>query len=340
MSTPSSPKATPKRKRDDLIREHKLPNFTSAKFLPNLSFTFESPGSSQPSVQDGSNSPRTQTANKFRNLSLESNEGGGGAPSSSPTDAIASQQPESIDRQKLSPKSAVFGFNGAADAEEEDNIMQSDEDEDVAPRKRQKALSLDDGVTPDTNGESNAEASGPVYIDEHGKLTLDTAVDPSMVRMVKNESSGGLRKSYPSINRLVNSKSRGRRRSGTPPASASRWKSTSTTVEEGPIIVDPIRAALTWHEDEITVYDSEDPNDDGTGLNGIGFRPTPAIAYQRAQSRKKQLSEYKKREESEARAIRNQKRREALGGGSELKRHHSVVRVRFSEAEPETLVTS
>jgi hypothetical protein len=137
----------------------------------------------------------------------------------------------------------------------------------------------------------------------------------------------------------MDSKSRSRKRSGTPPLGISRRKSVEA-VEEAPLVVDPVRAALTWHEDEITVYDSEDKDDDGTGLNGIGFRPTPAIAYQRSQRRKKQLSEYKKREESEARAQRNQRRREALGGGSELGRHHSVVRVRFSDAEPETLITS
>lgn len=335
MSGSSSPKATPKRKRDEFIREHKLPSFATEQLLPHSVFTFEIPGSAQAAtLEDGSNSPRTQTANKFRNLSLDKAESG--APSSSPTDAIASQQSVFDNHPILPTDCVVFGHHGAINDGGVDYTMQLDEDEDVAIRKRHKPLALHD----DGNGETDAETAGPVKLDDNNKSTLDAAVDPNMVRVIESEFSGGrLKKSYPSINRLADSKSRGRRRSATPPASASRRKST-TIAEEEPIIVDPIRAALTWHEDEITVYDSEDPNDDGTGLNGIGFRPTPAIAYQRAQRRKKQLSEYKKREETEARALRNQKRREALGGGSELTRHHSVMRVRFSEAEPETLVTT
>ncbi|GKT99039.1 unnamed protein product [Fusarium langsethiae] len=51
-------------------------------------------------------------------------------------------------------------------------------------------------------------------------------------------------------------------------------------------IVDPVRAALTWHEDEITIYDPEDEDDDGVGINGIGFKPTPALAQARAKKRK------------------------------------------------------
>lgn len=96
-------------------------------------------------------------------------------------------------------------------------------------------------------------------------------------------------------------------------------------------IVDPVRAALTWHEDEITVYDPDDKDDDGTGINGIGFRPTPAIAHARSLKRRQQITEYRKREESEARARRNQRRREGetpsgIGKASPRK-------VRFSDSE-------
>ncbi len=63
----------------------------------------------------------------------------------------------------------------------------------------------------------------------------------------------------------------------------------------------PVRAALTWHEDEITIYDPDDEDDDGTGINGIGFKPTPAIAYARRLKQKQQLAEYKKREAIDAR---------------------------------------
>jgi hypothetical protein len=69
------------------------------------------------------------------------------------------------------------------------------------------------------------------------------------------------------------------------------------------------RASMTWQEDEITIYDPDDSDDDGTGINGIGFKPTAAVAYARGVKRKQQLAEYRKREEREARARRSQRRR-------------------------------
>lgn len=61
----------------------------------------------------------------------------------------------------------------------------------------------------------------------------------------------------------------------------------------------------TNHEADDNVLD---PDDDGTGINGIGFRPTPAEAWARAQRRKKQLSEWRVRENKEARERRSERR--------------------------------
>jgi len=69
----------------------------------------------------------------------------------------------------------------------------------------------------------------------------------------------------------------------------------------------------TWQEHEITGHLMQDPDDDGTGINGIGFRPTPAIAYERSQKRKMQLSAWKVRESSEARERRGERRRKLDG---------------------------
>ncbi|OAA65282.1 hypothetical protein SPI_02069 [Niveomyces insectorum RCEF 264] len=82
----------------------------------------------------------------------------------------------------------------------------------------------------------------------------------------------------------------------------------------GPRIVDALRASLTWQDDEITVYDPTDADDDGTGVNGIGFKPTPAVANARARMRRQQLAAYRRREAREARARRS--RRRQGGGGS------------------------
>ncbi|KAF2851158.1 hypothetical protein T440DRAFT_467901 [Plenodomus tracheiphilus IPT5] len=79
----------------------------------------------------------------------------------------------------------------------------------------------------------------------------------------------------------------------------------------------PPPSALTWKDSEITGHlagPSTDPDDDGTGLNGIGFKPTPALAYARSQKRRQQLSEWKLREVREARAKRSERRRRGIQG--------------------------
>lgn len=67
-----------------------------------------------------------------------------------------------------------------------------------------------------------------------------------------------------------------------------------------------------WQDSEITGHDPKDPEDDLYGINGIGFRPTAAIAHQRSQQRKKQLVEYRNREAREARQKRSERRRTVL----------------------------
>ncbi|KAF2000326.1 hypothetical protein P154DRAFT_522531 [Amniculicola lignicola CBS 123094] len=81
----------------------------------------------------------------------------------------------------------------------------------------------------------------------------------------------------------------------------------------------PPLSALTWKDEEITghlVDPSTDPDDDGTGLNGIGFRPTPAIAYARAQKRRQQLMDWRAREARDARAKRSERRKRGVGAGT------------------------
>ena len=78
----------------------------------------------------------------------------------------------------------------------------------------------------------------------------------------------------------------------------------------------PPPPSLTWQDSEITghlVDPATDPEDDGTGLNGIGFRPTPALAYARAQKRRQQLMDWRAREARDARAKRSERRRRGVG---------------------------
>lgn len=94
----------------------------------------------------------------------------------------------------------------------------------------------------------------------------------------------------------------------------------------------PDQAALTWQDDEITGHELDpDGDDDGEGINGIGFRPTPAIAYARSQRRRQQVSEWKAREAREARQRRFERRRGHEAKDSEWKRAMQERTVRFME---------
>ncbi|KAJ5094445.1 hypothetical protein N7456_010306 [Penicillium angulare] len=77
---------------------------------------------------------------------------------------------------------------------------------------------------------------------------------------------------------------------------------------------------FTWHDDEITGHDPSDPTDDGYGINGVGFKPTAAMAWARSQKRQKQVAEWKTREAREAR----EKRRERRNERDALNRLHAI----------------
>jgi len=101
--------------------------------------------------------------------------------------------------------------------------------------------------------------------------------------------------------------------------------------------ISPDQAFLTWRDDEITGHEL-DPggDDDGEGINGIGFRPTPAMAFMRQQRRRQQVNEWKAREARDARQRRIERRRRK---GSEEEGPVAAVRkvgtgrvVRFADA--------
>ncbi|KAI1103003.1 hypothetical protein F4804DRAFT_246300 [Jackrogersella minutella] len=359
MAESSPLKQTPKRKRGDVINEQRTlnPSPNTAGLSKSL-FSFQAPKlkpadrSRNETLEDGNSSPRSKVAQKFQELALES--GGGvihkdkadgtvvmGTGTGTGSDEASPQL--GVGSPRFSPELPVFDFDGGSSSSTSAEDMQLDDD-DNASRKRIKLPELfDQSDRRDTNEmglNGEAHTTEPDSLQQPAEspgFTLQTAVDPAILR-TKTAGSGRLQKSYPSINRLSESKSRSRKRAGTPPFA--KRKATELSVEEVPVIIDPIRAALTWHEDEITVYDPEDKDDDGTGINGIGFKPTPAIAYARAQKRRQQLADYKKREEGEARAKRNQRRRQQLGSTARLDKQHSMARVRFSDAEPTTVVTT
>ncbi|KAF5010687.1 hypothetical protein FDECE_3147 [Fusarium decemcellulare] len=294
----ASPKitSTPKRKRGEEL------------WLSPIQFSFDldpaSSSSSAANPEDGSNSPRSRVAHKFRGLALES---GGGAASSDDSDARESlrkrQRPDELMRDAPPTVQEVVDLDGKS------------------------VLPTDDLPLDGSREVPRDKAAGE--LDEQRKL----AEAPKPM-------DGGLHRAYPSINRLSESKSRVKKRTGSPPLRMKRpSRRPFDNADEAEMeIVDPVRAALTWHEDEITIYDPEDEDDDGTGINGIGFKPTPALAQARTMKRRQQMAEYRKREESEARARRNQRRRRGGPGITIGPEEKSPSRkVRFMDADAQNI---
>jgi len=98
-----------------------------------------------------------------------------------------------------------------------------------------------------------------------------------------------------------------------------------------PLDGNPEDNPMTWHDSEITGHNPTDPSDDGYGINGVGFRPTPAIAWARSQKRKQQLADYRNREAREARQRRIERRREgsaelSINGADYLSKRSAKVR--------------
>lgn len=70
-------------------------------------------------------------------------------------------------------------------------------------------------------------------------------------------------------------------------------------------------SSLTWRDEEITGHLLNSPDDDGEGINGIGFRPTAAMAHARSQRRRQQVESWRAREAREARQRRLDRRRKS-----------------------------
>ncbi|KAL2072029.1 hypothetical protein VTL71DRAFT_11372 [Oculimacula yallundae] len=117
-----------------------------------------------------------------------------------------------------------------------------------------------------------------------------------------------------------------KKRAGTPPLSS---------LPEGEMSnrQDKEISSLTWHDDEITGHDPTDPDDDGEGINGIGFKPTAAEAYARTQKRRQQMAEYRNREARDARKMRSERRRGSELSKASKEEQETARRVRFLEQE-------
>ncbi|KAK3348971.1 hypothetical protein B0T25DRAFT_232026 [Lasiosphaeria hispida] len=334
-----SPISTPKRKHAQLF------NDDNSNLYNTTQFTFD-PHSP---VKDGSGSPRTNVAHRFRGLAL----GGGGG--------VNDPRPQSPGPNlKPLPFSDVFGslrIDARDDGTRKRMKLPDGElpDADI-PDLHVSVAARHDPTTPAPRSAGHATA-GPRKSGSQSprqrspgavKFALDTAVVGQSETVANTASSPLPRPSPPNTHRPLKGK-----RAGTPPLAYKTSLGanpltpaqggttdvlTSSPGSDDTFITDPLRASLTWHDDEITIYDPDDSDDDGTGINGIGFKPTPAIAHARTVKRKQQLAEYRKREEREARAKRSQRRRGSpVPGLVELKGTVERRKVRFMESATELL---
>ena len=120
------------------------------------------------------------------------------------------------------------------------------------------------------------------------------------------------------------------------PQSPNHTKQTTNEVPPAQAELSNTDTSLTWQESEITGHEIDAAaDDDGEGINGVGFVPTAAMANQRSERRRRQILEWRARESKEARQRRYDKRKApqrdsaiAFDEGGSLKRRM----VRFAEA--------
>ncbi|KAJ9624171.1 hypothetical protein H2203_005622 [Taxawa tesnikishii (nom. ined.)] len=171
-----------------------------------------------------------------------------------------------------------------------------------APKKRTKR---------GTPQEAARQTSGPAAQQHDGPATPPPSRDRKIQVEEINETPGAYAR-YPSSPPLSPSP---RKKVALKARFTDSTSPTAAVVESTP---DP--SALFWQDTEITGHEVDmSRDDDGTGINGLGFRLTPAMAYARSQKRKQQVSEWRAREAREARQRRfNRRRGEGTGAGGQV----------------------
>ena len=287
---------------------------------------------SDPAQTQGS--PRTKVAYNFQGLQLED----GGTVSKlelqrSNAPVLKTKEDSAMEENAVRKRMKGFG----AQTQNGSGRIMSDGTREVPETPDKKAFSIVIGP------ERTVDA---VVLEKAKGVVLHNEIDPMIFKGTaagKITAGAGLARAYPSINRLSDSKSRGqskpKKRSGTPPLFGSA-DATLETNERERRVVDEERAALTWHDDEITGHNPDDPDDDGEGINGIGFKPTPAMAYARTEKRRQQMLEYRNREAREARTKRSERRRASEVSKSSREEEETARRVRFLEEEMTNIVST
>ncbi|KAJ5156023.1 hypothetical protein N7492_008826 [Penicillium capsulatum] len=227
------------------------------------------------------------------------------SPSASPTSTISldsfqeARLREEVELGRHSPRAAVAGRFGelAIRGERRPSLGLANEEWQPASSLGQKLYAPDCRV--DSGGHPNdlsaTTGESPEAQDSHPLVSL-TQEDITKAPATPIAS--------PSLKKLASSP---HKKSNPTSPSKSRKKRLSP-----PLAGDSLEDPFTWHDSEITGHNPTDPTDDGYGINGVGFKPTAAMAWARSQKRQKQVAEWKNREAREARERRRERRNEAI----------------------------
>lgn len=317
---PASATTTPKRKRSLLAAEDSV--------IPT-SVTAEA---SKEEQHDGTSSPRTRVTHRFQNLTIRHGSG--------------AKDFDTLAKELQQPLLAVEPIRARKD-EVHGEPMEEDTNNETGSRKRLKSLEASIPRAPTMENIFVTIPADAPGAKAGTSATVDRTVTPPATSSPggRNSSPGSsdtrsASEASPPVSAQADTKP------APPPTQQSTAASPSPTPATSTTPPPDFRAALTWQEEEITIYDPEDSDDDGTGINGIGFKPTAAVAYARGMKRKQQLAEYRKREEREARARRTMRRRgtptpvpEGIKGKEKVGRDKEIYEV-FCKLERPQLVVS
>ncbi|CZT23433.1 uncharacterized protein RCC_09147 [Ramularia collo-cygni] len=274
----SSPNSSPKRKR---IEE-----------LPGSGLRVETGfGSGGPDAllrHGGENSPRTKVAAKLEDLEIHQQ-------------GVSSQSPRKRVKRDAVGRSEVV------------TPLQRREPEREIPESGNANGMLEIGETPQVDGEEMGVSSAPSILASSSPPASPTDLQ-------------ALRKSFgmTDTGRTSSSLLHHKRMPSPPPPTPRAPSSLATTISLkesstfAPSLPHVNLSSLTWQDNEITGHelDPTSPDDDGEGINGVGFRPTAAMAWARSQKRRMQVEGWKNREAREARDRRRERRRGTEGGSS------------------------
>ncbi|OMP88007.1 hypothetical protein BK809_0002764 [Diplodia seriata] len=299
--------ASPKRKRGP--SDPAVP--TTQPFAPRLNTTSAFPGpidarcasasdphSSAPgallaaaNVESGSESPRSRVANQFERLQIH--KGGGGGGSTLPVTDFGSGD-AGTNATKKAKHSDSHADSQHSTLQEGGNRLSYPHELSSPPS--QPVLEI--AETPQPPTVRFAAATTTATTDDGGARPSPSS-SPSVKLFLStrrpNPKLQHRRSPSPSIRTFATS-------SGTPTSAS------SSLAPPPPPSSD--QAALTWQDSEITGHEIDrERDDDGYGINGLGFRPTHAVAQHRALKRRQQILEWRAREAREARQKRSERRR-------------------------------